>query len=185
MSLLDNSDSFLREALTRSLKADQDVSEWKFAIFSLVQSIELALKARLRNDHPILIFTDVDNPRNTLSMDKTINRLVTISKVDFTENDKNALKTAREWRNLIVHYEFEFSVETVKPVFAKLFGFLSTFNRVHLKREVSALLPKQLWNKSIEIDEYANELLDRALKRIAEEKRKWICTCIRCYYIRG
>lgn len=44
LSLLQNAESFLAEGLSKAVLAERDVGEWKFAIFNLVQCIELALK---------------------------------------------------------------------------------------------------------------------------------------------
>lgn len=182
MPLLENSDSFLQEALRKAIQAEREPSEWKFAIFSLVQAVELCLKARLRDEHPILIYDNIDKPIRTISLDKALNRLSNIANVCLTKEDVKAIEIAREWRNAIVHYEFILSIPTAKAAFAQLLGFLTTFNRQHLKREVSAGIQPELWTKAIEIRHYANELYERALLRIKEENITKICTCIKCWY---
>lgn len=181
MSLVENSDNFLKEALSKAIEAESESFEWKFAILHLVQAIELALKERLSRTHSILIFSNIDKPHLTVSLDRAINRLANISNVKFDKEDIRAINTAREWRNHIVHHKFDFNVQTIKPVFGKLFGFLSNFNRKHLEREISKVLPDDLWKEALKINEYSEELLNRAVRQIKEENQKWVCTCIRCW----
>jgi hypothetical protein len=182
LSLIENAESFLKESLSKAISAESNPIDWKYAILHLIQSIELTLKEKLSQSHPILIYENIDKPQNTVSLDRALDRLVKIIKIDFREEDLRALRIAKEWRNLITHYEFSFDITTVKPVFSQLFGLLSYFHSVQLKRELSASIPSELWNEAISIKEYSDELYERALKRIKDEKRKFLITCIRCWH---
>src|SRR5258708_36976454 len=68
LSLLENSHAFLREAVSKALVATSDTPHWQFAILNLVQSLELSLKAALKEIHPVLIFENIDNPKTTVSV---------------------------------------------------------------------------------------------------------------------
>ena len=182
LSLIENADSFLKEALSKAIAAQTNPYEWKFAILNLIQSVELSLKEKLSQTHPVFIFENIDKPQNSISIDRALERLIKIVKVKFHEEDIRALRTAKEWRNLITHYEFSFDINTIKPVFSQLFGFISHFHRVNLNRELSTVLPAELWETAIQIEDYSNALYERAIQRIKDEKRKWICTCIRCWH---
>jgi hypothetical protein len=179
MSLIQNSISFATEALSKAVLADQSPSQWKFAILSLIQAIELAIKERLRREHSVLIFANIDDPKHSVSLEISLKRLIKIGKVNLSERDINAIHTAREWRNLITHYEFEFSIVTIKSVFAILFGFYLEFNRNQLQQHIEMLLPTDLWTQAIKINTYFEELKSRAVKRIQEEnidkQRLWSC----------
>ena len=59
ISLLQNTYSFLEEALGKAIKAEKDQFHWKFAVLNLVQAIELSLKEKLRREYPILIFQNM------------------------------------------------------------------------------------------------------------------------------
>lgn len=182
MSLLENANSFLVESLSKAIVADEHYIQWKFAILSLIQAIELAIKERLRREHPVLIFTNIDNQKNTVSLETALQRLPNVSKVDLSERDIKAINTAREWRNLITHHEFKFSVETIKSVYAILFGFCAEFNRKHLDQDLGKILPQELWRCALSVSAYFEELKHRAGIRIKEENdiNQWVCPCNQC-----
>jgi len=169
ISLLDNSHNFLKEAISKAILAEKELEQWKFAIFNLVQSIELALKEKLRQDHPALIFSNVDKLEKTVSIDQAIIRLRKISKVEFSKKDIRTLASAKKWRNLIVHHEFELKPAELKPLFAKLLGFLSYFHLKYLDETLDNIVPPNLWEKAIEIVDYAAELCKTAEKHFEEE----------------
>ena len=50
-SIFENGISFINEAINYSIKAEQNTSNWKFAIINIVQSLELVLKEILRKVH--------------------------------------------------------------------------------------------------------------------------------------
>ena len=59
ISLLENSHNFVDEALQKAVLAENEPINWKYAIFNLVQSIELLLKERLKREHSILIYQNI------------------------------------------------------------------------------------------------------------------------------
>ncbi|EOW9192609.1 hypothetical protein ACOA8B_003550 [Vibrio cholerae] len=63
LSLLENSQSFLVEAVDKAIGAEDDVRHWQFAILNLVQSLELSLKLVLKNIHPLFIYENIDSPK--------------------------------------------------------------------------------------------------------------------------
>lgn len=182
MSLHDNSKSFLVEALSKAIQAESDPNQWKFAIFSLVQAIELSLKERLGRDHSILVYSNIDKPKHTVSLELALKRLVDISEIAIDKTDIHAVKTAAEWRNRVVHFEFEFSTTTLKSVFAKLLGFYGSFNQRHLGEEIHSILPPPLLEEALRIEEYTKELVARAKKRAKEEEIEdsWLWPCPAC-----
>ncbi len=181
MTLLDNSKSFLIESLSMAIEAESNSNQWKFAILSLVQSIELALKERLKMEHPILIFSNIDKKKKTVSLDLAINRLIGIANVEITSNDITSIGIAKKWRNSITHYEFDFTIQMVKSVFGRLFSFLLDFYKHQLDEEVKDLLPGYLWNEALEIQEYLEELASRTEDKINEEGLD-VITCGNCGY---
>jgi rubrerythrin len=182
LNLIQNSHSFVNEALAKAVQAEKDPRQWQFAIFALVQAIELALKERLRQEHPVFIFKSVDERRHTVSLEQAAKRLKELAKVSITETDMSAIRTAIEWRNLIVHYEFEFSTEALKPVFAKLLGFLVDFHKSNLDLSLADHVSTASWDEAVSIAEYGSELFDRAQIRFETEKidLKNIWSCPRC-----
>lgn len=49
ISLLENSHNFLKEAISKAILAEKELEQWKFAIFNLVQSIELVPDRKVGN----------------------------------------------------------------------------------------------------------------------------------------
>lgn len=183
LTLIENANSFLGEALQKALDSEKDPHQWKFAILSLVQAIELALKERLRQEHSHLIYTDVDKPTNTVSIEKATNRLRSVANLEFSDSDLKNIRTATKIRNFIVHHEFELNVNQTKAVFAKLLGFTSDFYRDHLAIKIANVLPASLWREAVEIEDYLIELLQRAEKQIKENgiDDKFIMSCPKCW----
>lgn len=184
LSLQQNAESFLAEALAKAVEAEREPTAWKFAIFSLVQAIELSLKERLRREHPLLVYGDVDNPKLSVSLEKALSRLARIDTVKLTANDVRNIQVAASIRNSIAHHAVDVSIEQLKVVFASLLGLLVEFCRRQLQVEVSASISPSLWAEAIAIDRYASELCRRAEQQIADEgidSRKLI-TCIKCWH---
>nr|MBC8416176.1 hypothetical protein [Candidatus Cloacimonadota bacterium] len=181
MTILDNSKNFLIESLSKAIEAESDPNQWKFAILSLIQSIELALKERLKTEHPILIFSNIDNKKNTVSLDEALNRLIRIAKVEITHENIESISIAKKWRNLIIHYEFDFSIQLVKSVFSRLFSFLLDFYKQQLDEEVKDILPGYLWDEALEIEEYLIELAKITIEKINVEGYD-VMTCYNCGY---
>ncbi|MFI5251536.1 MAG: hypothetical protein ACHQQQ_03795 [Bacteroidota bacterium] len=179
LNLFDNSHSFTKEALSKAILAEKDPTQWHFAILFLVQAIELILKERLRREHPILIYKEIDNPKKTTTLMQTVSRLQQIAKVEFKKEDLNAIEKASEWRNIIVHFEIDVSVQIFKPVFAILLGFLSDFHQNHFEQDLHYYIPNDLWEEAISINQYGNEIFNRAQllmeQNNIDQKYVWIC----------
>lgn len=179
ISLLDNCYGFLEEALSKAIQAENDSNQWKYATLNLVQSIELSLKEKLKREHSILIFKNIDSPKQTVNIETAINRLQRIGNVTLTETDKTTISKAAEIRNRIVHFEFDFNVTEIKLIFAKLLGFLSEFHIRKLDNALDQIIPQELWEEAISIFEYSEELFSRAQKIFKEEKFDdlliWVC----------
>ena len=114
MSLLENSQSFFIESISKAMQAEQLDEQWKFAILLLVQAIETSLKERLRRTHEVLIYANIDKPKHTVDLRLAISRLENISNIEFDSFDISSIKTASELRNQIVHFEFNLSIELIK-----------------------------------------------------------------------
>ncbi len=184
LSLLQNSHDFVDEALKKAILAETDPINWKYGIFGLVQSIELLLKERLRREHPILIFKNIDDPKHTVGLDLAIKRLKLLSSVEISKIDLKAIDLAKKWRNQIVHYEFEINPKELKLVFAQLLGFSMQFNKIHFDISLDSKINFKSWNEAIKIIEYSSELYKRAIDIIGKENREpdYIWNCPNCGY---
>ncbi|MCU0857095.1 MAG: hypothetical protein MUC65_01660 [Pontiellaceae bacterium] len=182
LNLVDNARSFIEEALSKAIQAENDPHQWKFAIIHLVQGIELSLKELLRNEHPLFIYKNIDNPKETVSPKEAINRLNRIWSFELSEDENNSLTMAIILRNNIIHHEYEVKPLEVKAAFAKLLGFLVDFHRNHLEDPIDTYIDQNLWHAAIEIEKYGQELFRRAQERLKGKDfaSEYILTCPKC-----
>ena len=182
ISLLQNAYSFLEEALSKAIKAEKEPIHWKFATLNLVQAIELSLKEKLSQEHPVLVFQKIDSPKNTVNLDTALNRLQKIGGIQFSQADISAITKANQLRNEIVHYEFELNEKESKLAFAKLLGFMSHFHTVHIDSPLDSVIDYELWQEALTIFDYAEELFKRAEEIFAEKgiESYLVWTCSQC-----
>jgi len=182
LTLLQNSRSFLAEALRTALLAEEDVHQWKFAIFNMCQAIEISLKERLHREHPALILENVDKGTRTVSPKGAIARLNKLCYVAISAADVAVIENVTRWRNEIVHAEFSLNVTELKSAFSVLLGFIRTFHEVVLKEGLSDHLPDDLWKEALAIQEYGEELAKRAGQQIQDEgiDPNAVISCPRC-----
>lgn len=181
-TLLDNSRSFLREALSKALLAQNDVHQWKFAIFNICQAIEISLKERLSREHPALILENIDKGTKTVSPKAAMARLSKLCGVTISKDDVAAIESATKWRNEIVHAQFSLNVTALKSAFSVMLGFIRSFHEVVLSESLADHMPKELWKQALEIQEYGQELFNRAAQQIKDEgiDPNDIISCPRC-----
>lgn len=183
LTLYDNAISFAKDALSNAVDAEEQPERWKFAILSLVQAIELSLKELLRLQHPLFVYTNIDNPDKTVSITQAKNRIHKIANVELTEAENSALRTASAARNRIVHHEVDEALPELKLVFARLLGFLNDFHRTHFEEPLQAAIPDELWTKGVEIADYGQELFRRAKERLQSENlddASCVIACPKC-----
>lgn len=166
LSLSENAISFAEDALSNAVVAEETPARWKFAILSLVQSIELSLKELLSRQHPFLIYKDVDKPKNTVGIEQATSRLRSIASVALSSDESSALKTAVDIRNSVVHHQVDASIADLKLIFARLLGFLNDFHRKHLDEALQEQIDDELWRSGAKIREYGEELFRRASERM-------------------
>jgi predicted RNA-binding Zn-ribbon protein involved in translation (DUF1610 family) len=182
LTLLENSYSFLSEALHKAIEAESEPGQWKFAIFNLIQAIELSLKEKLAREHRLLVFQNVDKREQTVNLWGALLRLRDGCELSLSRVDVDTIKSAAEWRNQIVHSEFSLNTAELKPAFAKLVGFMADFHGRFLDDNLKGAIPKELWQKAVSIRDYGEELFHRANEQLAREKihssNVWPClTC--------
>lgn len=184
LSLVSNSHSFMTEAVKKAISARSDVSQWPFAILHLVQAVELSLKELLRRQHPVLIYENIDTPRNTVSLVQAIARIENPAIVGITipEDEKKKIEIARRLRNQITHFEFEINEAHAMGKFSEIFAFLVYFQGRHLKLEVENILPQGLLESVMEIEKCFAELKFKAFQRIQDDgiSAEWIWACPNC-----
>jgi hypothetical protein len=144
LSLIENSYNFLNQSLQHYRKTARNVHEWPFAILHITQSIELMLKQTLRNIHPILVFENVDHPKHAVGLEQALSRLANAG-VAIDDKEKLNIMRAANYRNLVVHYEFELNKFECKKIYAQLFEFAHFFHLKHLGSEIHGHIAKAHW----------------------------------------
>lgn len=181
LSLVENSHTFMIEAVAKAIAAREDIRQWQFAILNLVQAVELSLKELLRREHPVLIFESIDRPRNTVSIIQALGRIENskILGIAIPDKEKRKIAKAVELRNKITHFEFELTQEYAMAKFSEIFAFLVYFQGRFLKLEIEDILPPNLLQSVIEIERCFTELRDKAIQRIYDEQISkdlvWVC----------
>jgi hypothetical protein len=144
-TLVENALIFLNESLTNAKNANKYSKYWIFAILHIVQSIELMSKEILKQQHPFLIFEDIDNPKNTVTFKQAIDRLQKIVKIDFDTSEFTMLNRAYELRNQITHHEYDFNNAHFSDIYRKLFEFMTYFYEKHFHTELHNQIQKDLY----------------------------------------
>jgi predicted RNA-binding Zn-ribbon protein involved in translation (DUF1610 family) len=184
LSLLENSHAFIREAVTYAVSAKNNARKWQFAVLNLVQALELSLKCLLFNIHPILIFDNVDNPKNTVSLTQALDRLrnSSIGNISFSESERQKIQRAIDLRNQMTHSEFVLKPEYATAKFFEVFAFIVYFQARHLHNEIETIISYDLLIEILAIEKSIKELAEKARQRILEENidPEFISDCPNC-----
>lgn len=137
---------FIGESLRNAQRSsDEGHHLWVFAISNIAQGLELLLKERLRREHSILVFADIEKNRpNTVSFTQALQRLARCG-VKLADEDLERIYRARELRNSLVHYVPNASADQLKAAFVDFFEFVHVFHLEQLSSELHPHLPEDLW----------------------------------------
>lgn len=182
ISLLENASTFVEEALSKAVQAEHDPIQWKFAILNIVQSIELSFKERLRREHELFIYTNIDKPDQTVSLDISQRRLTTTCGIHLSDEERKAIAIAKKKRHEIVHYEFTLNPKELKPVFAQLLEFLIHFFETHLETTLDSNIKQTTWQDALSIVYYADTMYAAACRLIGDQSHDHILQCPKCHY---
>ena len=161
ISLIKNAYTFINEAILNSRKAKKDVKYLSFSILHLIQGLELILKHILKQEHPILIYENIDKPTNTVSLKQCLARLQNISNIDIDKKEITIIERAANQRNKIVHYEYDQNPFHQYSIFIQLFEFLHYFHKKHLDSELHDFIDEKLWKIEAELlHDFENELVE-------------------------
>lgn len=183
LSLRENANSFLEDALANAVVAEEEPQRWKFAVLSMVQAIELSLKQLLYEVHPLFVYENVDKATKTVGLDHAVKRLSQVSNLRLTPDEAEALKVAKDARDKITHYEVNEEVAHLKLAFARLLGFLADFYAAHFEAPLYDEVEEKLWSRGIAVRMYGEELHSRAMRRAEAEvglHREKIISCCAC-----
>ena len=175
--------------LTGAEGGNKGPGDLKRAVRDAVHAIELLLKERLRRVHPAFIWVRVDDYRkdaNTVGMDEAIKRLAVLEGIRLSDEQVQMVRTARNLRNQIEHFEFEISPEKAKIHVGSLLSFVFEFTREHLPPGndrrldlVGQLRDNELWEDLRRVTDYFSRHASMVNERLKEEGRT-ILTCPSC-----
>jgi hypothetical protein len=151
VTLIANALVFINEAIRNSRQAKRTPRYWSFAILHLIQGLELLMKHVLQLQHPILIFENIDAPKNTIGLTLCLDRLKSVAKIEIDEKEERAIKRASAQRNKIVHHEYDLNPDHYRSVFIELFEFVHYFHAKHLAEELHTSIDQQLWRTEAEL----------------------------------
>jgi hypothetical protein len=133
LNLLENALDFLLEAVERF--DESDPRQIKYAVLNAASAVELALKARLAEEHWTLIFRDPGKATreqyearrfSSAEFDAVVERLKNVSAVDLGKHEKT-IRTLRGKRNEMQHFECSVSVAEATSLLVKTWSFLWDF----------------------------------------------------------
>ena len=151
ITLIENSYAFVNEAILNSRRSKRVDKYLAFSILHLIQGLELMLKHVLQQEHPVLIYENVDHPSNTVSLSQCLVRLKGIANVDIDEKEEKIIKRAISQRNKIVHHEYEVNAFHQRSVFVSLFEFVHYFHEKHIGSELHDHIDEKLWRTEAEL----------------------------------
>lgn len=151
ITLLENASLFVNEAIRNARRAKRVPYYWSFAILHLVQGLELLMKHVLQLQHPLFIYEDIDNPKNTAGIALCLSRLKSVARIQVDEKEERAIKRASLQRNKIVHHEHDLNPDYYRSVFIGLFEFIHYFYAKHLQGELHDRIDPKLWRTEAEL----------------------------------
>ena len=185
-NLIENANDSLEHAIKHMGPIDQNVvGDWKRIIVDFAHVLELLFKEKLRQIHPAFVFDNVDNyPKNkefTVGAKKAFERLQSIGGIKFSKQEARAIKTAREKRNEIEHFEFSISENAAKVLTGQVLSFIFSFSEEHLQLDWKSIhLKEKHWWILSQYTEFYSDVLRKAQDKITEEELYTI-ECTSCH----
>lgn len=113
----------------------------KHAISDAAHAIELLLKERLRLLNPAFVWENVDKypslEARTVTVETAMSRLKAIGGVAFSDRDEITLRSLRQTRNAIEHYEWHTTEREAKVIVGNALSFAFSFAAEHLGADLS------------------------------------------------
>ncbi len=185
--LIENAEDSLLHAMGHVKPVNNsETGDWKRVIVDFAHVVELLFKEKLRRIHPALVFKNIDKipffESHTVGSEQAFKRLQNIGGMKFSEDDINAINTARKKRNEIEHYEFSITNQEAKVVVGQILSFILRFANDDLGLDwKSNYLNDKNWNLLIGYTEFFESLLETANKKITSESLE-VIDCTLCSY---
>lgn len=150
-NLVENAKDSLEHAMDNLIeKAGANEGNLKRVIQNLSHALELILKEKLVREHPVLVYTRIDQypstDAQTVTTDLAVQRLEKICGVSFDVDDKKTIDNSRKKRNAIEHFEFGIPSREAEAIIGRLLSFILRFSKENLELDwQSGLLSNPRW----------------------------------------
>lgn len=157
----------------------------KRAIVASAHCIELLLKERLRRINPAFVWENVDKfgklDARTVTVDVAISRLKSIGKVNISLVDENKLKSLRDTRNAIEHYEWSTTEKEARLIVGNALSFAFAFAKDELAIDLeSNFRSDDTWSMLLtELHEFTRAHSERVEARLRTNREYPEC-CDEC-----
>jgi hypothetical protein len=185
-NLVENAKDSLSHAIEHLGPVNKNsTGDWKRVIVDLAHVVELLFKERLRRVHPAFVFNDIDKYPSTTAFtvgaEKAFSRLQKVDNLKFSESDKKAIKSAREKRNEIEHFEFTLENYEAKVLVGQILSFVLRFAEEQLELEWNSLCFKgKKWWIFYEYKEFYESVRKSAQEKI-ESSEIPVIECSSCH----
>lgn len=146
-------------------------NNFKFAIIHIFHAVELFLKARLAEAHPLLIYSKPENEINddshTVRFEALMGRLKNLG-VIFSKEDRQDINALQKMRNSIEHHKIEKNMKDVELYVGRAARFLENF----LKNELGMTLKKEILKEDPEKGEETYRILAEAIHSYDERLQR-------------
>ncbi|MEW8275990.1 MAG: hypothetical protein AB2733_18095 [Candidatus Thiodiazotropha taylori] len=174
LNLIENALDSLEHAIEHlTAKPSLVASDYKRVITDLAHVAELLFKERLRMIHPAFILSNVDKypsmSAHTVSAENALNRLKSLENIQFSDTDQSALRSIREKRNEIEHYEFHADEIEAKIIIGNILVFIFKFSCDEIGLNwADRRLNDPSWSKLNEYAEFFEAQLTHILETLSD-----------------
>lgn len=120
-------------------ETEDEAKNYKYAILHVAQSVELVLKSRLWQEHPILIYNNLDSnltdESSTVNFKQSIARLGNLG-VRLKKQELKAVKDIRRIRNRIEHKDCFFKIQETRIILGEALKFIDGFAKKQLEIDI-------------------------------------------------
>lgn len=170
-----NMGGFIGDSICFMSTTEDEPIRWRFSILSMIQAVELALKAILHAEHEAFIYEDIYARGEMVSLLKAAERVSKVAHLTFTEKDIDEVKRIENIRTTLIYKDFEFDMKNIKPVFIRIFNFCNHIFSDMLEISLEELIPDETWEEIITMK---NEV-DSIYKELPKDKL-WLLKCPLC-----
>ncbi|WP_152619445.1 hypothetical protein [Cohnella kolymensis] len=111
-------------------------------------------KEKLKRSNKFLVYENIDNPKNTISLSTALDRMLNILELPMDMSDVETIKKAIKLRNQMMHYEVDLSIHELRAKYSTLFEFLTSFHFRFLDGELHNFIEDHLWEEEANLMEF-------------------------------